>query len=66
VNKLNCPYCNAKEDNCVPDVVYRHAENYGGGMSNFRCLTCKKVIRASVNVCISIKFPEKTNEKSDW
>ena len=63
---MKCPYCHAREDRSVPVFVYRNAECYGGGMRNFRCNVCGKVIRALVNVEVKILQAKQTNGESDW
>lgn len=63
---MKCPYCNAHEAECVPDVVYKHAESYGGGLRHFECKTCGKVIEAGVRVIVAIDEGCKTDKGSDW
>lgn len=63
---MNCPYCNAEEHTCVPDVVYIHAEQYGEGNCNFKCLRCGKVINANAKVTVTIEDETKTRNESDW
>lgn len=63
---MKCPYCKVQREKCVPTVVYHHAESYGGGVRNFHCLICHRVIEATVAVVIKISNAQKTNRASDW
>lgn len=61
-----CPYCKNDIDLCIPDVVYRHAQSYGGGRVRFRCNRCGKVIEAFSKVTIDVCGFRKTYKESDW
>ena len=61
-----CPYCKNDLDMCIPDVVYRNAESYGGGQVRFNCLQCNKVIEGFTKVTISIGGIRKTDRESMW
>jgi len=63
---MNCPYCDATEGNCVPDVVYINAESCGGGIRKFNCKKCGKVVRAAIAVRVFVLNEQKTDEPSDW
>ena len=76
---MKCPYCNCNGNDCVPNVVYTHAENYGGGISNFNCEKCGKVVQAdverivkirslktTVERIVKIRSLKTTTEESDW
>ena len=59
-----CPYC--KKKFCIPDVVGRNVEAYGTKTVNFRCLHCRKVIKASGQRVVYIRHLTKTDQAPDW
>ena len=61
---MRCPYCNKK--NFIPEVVITYTENYGGGIVNFRCLHCEKVVNAGTTRVVRINYCKKTENESDW
>lgn len=63
---MKCPYCKVNEEDCVPAVVYRNAEGHGGGVVNFHCLACGKVVKVYAMVKIEISQAKKTDDESDW
>ena len=63
---MECPYCNAKEEKCVPGVVYLNAESYGGGWKNFNCKSCGKTVHAHASVEVRIYNALKTDRESDF
>jgi len=63
---MNCPYCTAREEFCVPNAVYKSAEDYGGGTIVFECMNCGKNIKARSSVIVELYYEEKTNEKPNY
>lgn len=63
---MRCPYCNASEEECVPDVVYLNAQSYGSGWKNFSCKSCGKTVYAHADVSVRIVEPSKTDADSDF
>lgn len=61
-----CPYCESKIEYCIPHVVYRHAESFGGSTVRFPCSVCGNTIKASTMVNIEVKGFRKTSEDPDW
>lgn len=64
---MKCPHCNKPD--CIREVLFRNAENYGGGIFNLPCTKCRKMITvyASRKVIIEgISKSEKKLEEADW
>ena len=61
---MKCPYC--YKHKCEPDVVSINIENYGSKIVKFKCVHCKKVIKAYGERRAVFSKPIKTNEESDW
>ena len=61
---MHCPYC--EKEKCVPEIVYTHTELHGGGVKNFNCLHCGRVVKVLCERKIIIDTPVETNEESDW
>lgn len=62
-----CPLCQ-KED-CLRDVVFKHAESYGGGTSHLPCVHCKGIIQVTTKVVVqvtSILPSNKPRQECDW
>ena len=63
---MNCPYCGVDENECVPDVVVRNAQWYGGGLVRFYCCECGEVVEAHAIVKVKVVQAFKTDEDSFW
>lgn len=64
-SELRCPYCS--KEHCIPDVVYRHAESYGGGIHHVACLHCHKIIEIASRRAARVEIIGKSeNKDSDW
>lgn len=61
---MNCPYCGAKD--FIQDVVFRHAENYGGSTSNLPCKSCKQIVSVTTQVKIIVTDVRRSEKESDW
>ena len=63
---MKCPYCSCEESDCVLDIVYLHAEGYGGGLRQFPCKSYNQIVKAEVSVRIIVAHAVQTMEESDW
>jgi len=63
---MNCPYCDANEIDCVPDVVYAHTERLDSRIIRFTCEKCKKVVQVHTVLRVTLLHEKKTDEPSDW
>ena len=61
---MPCPYCG--EIGYVPDYVAANIEAYGSKMVRFPCKKCHQIVKARGIRQVSIEYPEKTIEESDW
>lgn len=61
---MKCPYC--KKEDFIPDVVWMHTDAYGGGVKNFECEYCKKVVQVNTRREVFITNARKTENESDW
>ena len=61
---MKCPYCGKRE--YIPDYVVANIENYGSKTVKFRCLHCKKVVRAYGSRQVEFSNITQTDQPSDW
>lgn len=61
---MKCPNC--KKELIIPDVVFKNAEAYGGGIKIIGCKECGKNIKLIVSIHVSVSNPIVTPEDRSW
>lgn len=61
---MKCPYCNKPD--FYPAVIVTHTKIYSGGIKNFKCVHCDKVVSALCSLRVMITNIKKTDRESDW
>ena len=54
IEMKKCPYCG--KYNCIEEVVFIHAENYGASDSHLPCIYCGKMICVSTERTVNISI----------
>ena len=66
---MNCPYCGADTNECLPDVLYINCEDYGSKLYYVACQKCDNVLEVYAVRTVQIKAickSDKSRDETDW